>query len=292
MVEVVLGLNAMGLDWITPHGTLVWGQKTQVMGILNVTPDSFSDGGEFDTVAAALAQAERMVSKGADILDIGGESTRPGSQPVSEAEELARVLPVILGLRSNRFFDQTPISIDTTKAVVASAAIESGADIVNDVSGGTLDPRMLAVVAELRCPLVLMHRRGMPNTMQQMTEYADVVGEVRLSLEALVARAVAAGVRRENVAIDPGIGFAKTAGQSLLLLKHLAAFKSLGCPMLVGVSRKSFIGAILDRPVAKERVWGTGAACTVAIAGGADILRVHDVEEMGDVRLVADAIYR
>ncbi len=282
----------MGSDWIMPHGTIVWGHKTQIMGILNVTPDSFSDGGEFDTVAAALAQAERMVVGGVDILDVGGESTRPGSQPVSEAEELGRVLPVILGLRSNSLFDRTPISIDTTKAAVARAAIHAGADIANDVSGGTLDPRMLEVVAQLGCPIVLMHRRGMPNTMQQMTEYVDVVEDVRLSLEALVARAVAAGVRRENVAIDPGIGFAKTVGQNLLLLKHLAAFRSLGCPILVGVSRKSFIGAILERAVAKERVWGTAAACTVAIAGGADILRVHDVAQMADVRSVADAIYR
>jgi dihydropteroate synthase len=278
--------------WTTNHGTIAWGQKTQVMGILNVTPDSFSDGGLFDSLAGALAQATAMVHQGADVLDIGGESTRPGSQPVSEAEELKRVLPVIRALRAKPLFDKTPISVDTMKATVARAAIESGADFVNDVSGGMADPEMLAVVADLGCPIVLMHMRGTPNTMQQMTEYGDVVAEVRDRLAELVNQAVAAGVSRDVIAIDPGIGFAKTAMQNLPLLRELRSFQTLGCPVLVGVSRKSFLGKILDRPDPKDRLWGTAAACTVAIAGGADILRVHDVAEMADVRSVADAIYR
>jgi dihydropteroate synthase len=284
--------KAVGANWVTDHGTLVWGEKTQVMGILNVTPDSFSDGGLFDSLGGAIAQAVSMVEQGADILDIGGESTRPGSQAVAEGEELQRVLPVIRALRTMPLFDKTPISVDTMKATVARAAIEAGADFVNDVSGGVADPQMLYVVASLGCPIALMHMRGTPNTMQQMTEYGDVVAEVRDRLEELVNRALAAGVSRDRIAIDPGIGFAKTAMQNLPLLRELRSFQSLGCPVLVGVSRKSFIGAILDRPDPKERLWGTAAACTVAIAGGADILRVHDVAEMADVRSIADAIYR
>lgn len=282
----------MGANWTTNHGTLTWGEKTHVMGILNVTPDSFSDGGRFDSLEGALAQATAMVHQGADILDIGGESTRPGSQPVSEAEEQHRVVPVIRALRANRLFDKTPISVDTMKASVARTAIEAGADFVNDVSGGMADPAMLAVVAALGCPIVLMHRRGTPNTMQQMTDYEDVVAEVRDRLAELVNQAVAAGVSRDLMAIDPGIGFAKTAMQNLPLLRELRSFHTLGCPVLVGVSRKSFLGKILDRPDPKDRLWGTAAACTVAISGGADILRVHDVAEMADVRSVADAIYR
>jgi dihydropteroate synthase len=284
--------KSMGSAWTTNHGTLTWGQKTQVMGILNVTPDSFSDGGRFDSLERAIDQAIAMVGQGADILDIGGESTRPGSQPVSEAEELQRVLPVIRALRAKPMFDKTPISVDTTKSSVARAAIESGADFVNDVSGGMADPQMLSVVAALGCPIVLMHRRGTPNTMQQMTEYEDVVQDVRDRLAELVNQAVAAGVLRDVIAIDPGIGFAKTAMQNLPLLRELRSFQTLGCPVLVGVSRKSFLGKILDRPDPKDRLWGTAAACTAAIAGGADILRVHDVAPMADVRSVADAIYR
>jgi dihydropteroate synthase len=284
--------KSMGSAWTTNHGTLTWGQKTQVMGILNVTPDSFSDGGEFDSLERALAQATAMVHQGVDILDIGGESTRPGSRAVSEPEELQRVLPVIQALRTRPLFDKTPISVDTMKAAVARAAIEAGADFVNDVSGGMADPEMLAVVADLGCPIVLMHMRGTPNTMQQMTEYGDVVQEVRDRLEELVNQAVAAGVLRDRIAIDPGIGFAKTARQNLPLLRQLAQFQTLGCPVLVGVSRKSFIGAILDRPDPKDRLWGTAAACTAAIAGGADILRVHDVAQMAEVRSIADVIYR
>ncbi len=282
----------MRSTWMTNHGALIWGQKTQVMGILNVTPDSFSDGGAFDSLGGAIAQAVAMVEQGADILDIGGESTRPGSQPVAELEELQRVLPVIRALRTMPLFDKTPISIDTMKGSVARAAIESGADFVNDVSGGTADGEMLGVVAALGCPIVLMHMRGTPNTMQQMTEYGDVVAEVRDRLEELVNHAVAAGVSRDAIAVDPGIGFAKTAMQNLPLLRELRSFQTLGCPVLVGVSRKSFIGTILDRSDPKDRLWGTAAACTVAIAGGADILRVHDVAPMADVRSVADAIYR
>lgn len=266
-----------------------WGERTYLMGVLNVTPDSFSDGGEFYAPAAALAQAQRLVEAGADLIDIGGQSTRPGAEQVSVEEELHRVLSVVQSVRSQL---SVPISVDTTRAVVAQRAVEAGADMVNDISGGTFDPDMLSTVAQLGVPIVLMHIRGTPQTMQQLTDYQDLIGEIYEFLEGQLAAAERAGIERSRLIIDPGIGFAKTLEQNLEILRQLPRFRSLGVPILVGVSRKSFIGRLLNQPDPKGRVWGTAAACCGAISGTADILRVHDVLEMRDVCRVADAIWR
>ena len=270
-----------------------WGKRTYLMGVLNVTPDSFSDGGDFNTIESALAQAENMVKSGVDIIDIGGQSTRPGAAEISLAEEIDRVIPVVQMLRQKaEIFGSIPISVDTTRADVASSAVAAGADIINDISGATFDPEMLSTVAKLAVPIVLMHLRGTPQTMQKLTDYRDLIGEIGEFLESRIAAAVAAGIDKSQIVIDPGIGFAKTYSQNLEILRELPKFRSLNCPILVGVSRKSFIGQILNQPLAKQRVWGTAAACTGAIANSADILRVHDVREMHDVCQVADAIFR
>ena len=270
-----------------------WGKRTYLMGVLNVTPDSFSDGGEFNTIESALAQAENMVKSGVDMIDIGGQSTRPGAAEISLAEELNRVIPVVQMLRQKAdMFGSVPISVDTTRAQVAKAAVEAGADIVNDISGATFDWEMLSTVAQLQVPIILMHIRGTPQTMQKLTDYQDLIGEIREFLESRIAAAVAAGIDKYRIIIDPGIGFAKTYNQNLEILRELPKFRGLDCPILVGVSRKSFIGQILNQREAKQRIWGTAAACTSAIANSADILRVHDVREMHDVCLVADAIFR
>ena len=266
-----------------------WGERTYLMGILNVTPDSFSDGGEFDNLASALSQARNMIENGVDIIDIGGESTRPNAEVISLEAELNRVIPVIKQLRSST---SIPISIDTTKAAVAQAAIEAGADIVNDISGGTFEPEMLTTVAQLNVPIVLMHIRGTPKTMQQLTEYQDLVGEILQFLKIQINKAIACGISESKIIIDPGIGFGKNYQQSIELLQRLSEFKALNVPILVGVSRKSFMKPILKQNNAKDRVWGTAAACCSAIARGADILRVHDLPEMHDVCRVADAIER
>ena len=266
-----------------------WGVRTYLMGILNVTPDSFSDGGEFNNRETALAQARDMIANGVDIIDIGGESTRPNAESVTVEEELKRVIPVIEQLRQE---SSIPISIDTTKAIVAQKAIAAGADIVNDISGATFDDQMLVTVAQLNVPLILMHLRGNPKTMQSLTDYQDVVAEVIKFLNVQVTKATASGITKDKIIIDPGIGFAKTAQQSLELLQCLGELKALELPILVGVSRKSFMAPILHQNDPKERVWGTAAACYGAIARGADILRVHDVAQMYDVCRVADAIER
>lgn len=264
-----------------------------MMGVLNVTPDSFSDGGEFNTLDSALAQAENMVASGVDIIDIGGQSTRPGAVEISLEAELDRVVPVVQMLRQKAdIFANVPISVDTTRAQVAKAAVEAGADIVNDISGATFDSQMLLTVAHLKVPIILMHIRGTPQTMQKLTEYRDLIGEIGEFLENRIEAAVAAGIDKSQIIIDPGIGFAKTCSQNLEILRELPNFRYLNCPILVGVSRKSFIGQILEQPEAKQRIWGTAAACTGAIANFADILRVHDVREMRDVCRVADAIFR
>jgi dihydropteroate synthase len=266
-----------------------WGQQTYLMGILNVTPDSFSDGGLFNTTSAALAQAQAMVDAGADIIDIGGQSTRPGAEQITLTEELDRVLSVLQIIRPKITI---PISVDTTRAEVAQAAVEAGADIVNDISGGTYDPEMLPTVAKLDVPIMLMHIRGTPQTMQQLTDYQDLMGEIYSFLSQQIKAAITAGIQHEKIIIDPGIGFAKNYDQNLEIIRSLPTFKTLKCPILVGASRKSFIGKILNQPEPKARVWGTAAACCAAIFNGADILRVHDVAEMRDVSLVADTIYR
>ncbi|MBE9121447.1 dihydropteroate synthase [Tychonema sp. LEGE 07199] len=270
-----------------------WGKRTYLMGVLNITPDSFSDGGDFFTIESALAQAENMVKSGVDIIDIGGQSTRAGAAEISSSEELDRVIPLVQILREKTdVFGSVPISVDTTRALVARAAVEAGADIVNDISGATFDSEMLSTVAQLKVPIILMHIRGTPQTMQKLTDYQDLIAEIGEFLEYRIAAAVAAGIDKSQIIIDPGIGFAKTSSQSLEILQQLPKFSFLDCPILVGVSRKSFIGQILQQPEAKQRIWGTAAACTGAIANLADILRVHDVREMHDVCLVADAIFR
>jgi dihydropteroate synthase len=270
-----------------------WGKRTYLMGILNITPDSFSDGGLFNTLESALTQAENMVKSGVDIIDIGGQSTRPGAKEISLQEEIDRVVPVVQMLRQKPdIFDSIPISVDTTRTTVAQAAVAAGADIINDISGATFDSEMLSTVAKLKVPIILMHLRGTPQTMQKMTDYQDLIGEIGEFLENRIVAAVAAGIDKSQIIIDPGIGFAKTYNQNLEILRNLSRFHSLNCPILVGVSRKSFIGQILNQPEAKQRVWGTAAACTSAIANSADILRVHDVREMHDVCQVADAIFR
>ena len=276
-------------SWTIRDRTFAWGQRTYLMGILNVTPDSFSDGGQFNTLETALVQARRLIDSEADILDIGGQSTRPKAEMISLEAELERVIPVIQAIRQET---DIPISIDTTRSTVAKAAIAAGADLINDISGATYDPEMLATAAALEVPIILMHIRGTPETMQQLTHYEDLIRELLEFLKQRIAAAIAAGVDRCKIAIDPGIGFAKTYEQNLEILRHLPDFQALGCPILVGPSRKSFIGHILDQPDPQKRVWGTAAACCAAIAGHSDILRIHDVREMYDVCRVADAIWR
>ena len=273
--------------------SFVWGKRTYIMGILNVTPDSFSDGGDFNTLETGLMQAKKMVKAGADIIDIGGQSTRPGAEVVSIDEELNRILPIIKFLRSQKnICAEIPISVDTTRAIVAEKAIEAGTNLINDISAGTYDDEMFSVVADLKVPIILMHIRGTPKTMQKLTDYQDLIGEIYKFLESRIEVAVKAGIEREKIIIDPGIGFAKNYEQNLEIIRNLSRFKSLNCPILVGLSRKSFIGQILNQPDAKQRVWGTAAGCVAAIAQYIDILRVHDVKEMSEVCQVADVIFR
>lgn len=267
----------------------IWGQKTYVMGILNTTPDSFSDGGDFSTVEAAMAHAETMVQAGVDIIDVGGQSTRPGAEVISFQEELNRVIPIVTAIKAKY---GTPISVDTTRAAIAAAAIQAGADMINDISGGSFEPEILKVAAQTQVPIVLMHIRGNPQTMQTLTDYDDLVGEVRSGLEERAQLAIAAGVHPDKIILDPGIGFAKTADQNWELLQGLPQLRALGYPLLVGPSRKSFIGKLLDEPEPKKRVWGTAAACAGAIAHHGDLIRVHDVAEMVAVARVSDRIWR
>jgi len=282
-------LSADTSAWTLRGRSLLWGRRTYLMGVLNVTPDSFSDGGQFQQVDAAIAQARYLIESGADILDLGGQSTRPQAVEISLEEEMERVLPVVQAIRQE---SDIPISIDTTRAAVALAAIANGADLVNDISGATFDAEMLSTVAALGVPIVLMHMRGTPQTMQQLTDYQDVVAAINTFLQERINAAIACGISLSHIAIDPGIGFAKTANQNLEILRRLPELRQLGCPLLVGTSRKSFIGKILNQPDPKQRGWGTAASCCAAIAGSADILRVHDVREMRDVCRVADAIWR
>ena len=266
-----------------------WGTKTYVMGILNVTPDSFSDGGEFNQTTSALDRAQKMIQNGVDIIDIGGQSTRPGAEQISLEEELNRVIPIIKAIRQQ---ENIPISIDTTSAEVARTAIEAGADIINDISGGTYDENMFSIAAQLEVPIILMHIKGTPQTMQSLTNYQNLIVEIKDFLEQQIRKAIALKIKPSNIIIDPGIGFAKNVSQNIQLIQQLAQFKTLNSPILIGVSRKSFIGKITGRNNPKDRVWGTAAACCGAIANGADIIRVHDVSSMYDVAKVADAIWR
>lgn len=270
----------------TRHGAVRLKRRTAVMAILNVTPDSFYDGGRRPDLDTAVADGMAMAAAGADIIDIGGESTRPGATPVSLSEESARVLPVIRALR--RLTD-IPISIDTYKAAVAEAALAEGADIVNDVSALTFDSAMADLVAAQKIPVVLMHMQGTPATMQLDPRYGDVVAEVREFLAARVAFAVERGIERDKIIVDPGIGFGKTLDHNLTLLRGLPALAQLGQPLLVGVSRKGFIGKLLDTP-AEERLEGSIAAAVAAVLAGAQMVRVHDVEATRNAIRVADAI--
>jgi dihydropteroate synthase len=269
-----------------------WGDRTYAMGVLNVTPDSFSDGGQFSTVTAAVDRAVQMVAAGVDIIDIGGESTKPGAIPVDIVTELARVIPVIEAIRQDPIINQIPISIDTAKSAVARSAVEAGADLINDVSSGEADPQMFQLVAELQVPYIMMHMRGIPATMQQMTDYQDIISEIITFFETQIDRAIQTGITRSQLILDPGIGFAKTYHQSIELIRQLEQFQVLELPLLVGASRKSFIGKILNQPDPTQRIWGTAAACCAAIANGADILRVHDVAAIVDVSRVADVMFR
>lgn len=260
--------------------------RTYIMGVLNVTPDSFSDGGKFYSFEAALEQGLKMASEGADIIDIGGESTRPGSESVSLEEELSRVIPVIkeLSQRTN-----LAISIDTYKAEVARQALDAGAHLINDISGLRFDPEMQKIASAYQVPLILMHIQGVPRNMQENPVYKDVIKEICEYLQENINLALKAGVKEENIIIDPGIGFGKTFEHNLTILKNLTKFKVLNKPILIGVSRKSFIGKILDLPV-EERLEGSLAALAYAILQGANIVRVHDVKESMRVAGVIEAL--
>jgi len=255
------------------------------MGVLNVTPDSFSDGGRFFEHESAVARGVEMVAAGADLLDVGGESTRPGAEAVSEGQELDRVLPVLKRLNAEV---DVPISIDTRKPGVAAEALEAGAVIVNDVSGGRAR-EMFDVVRRSDAGMVLMHMRGEPKDMQERTDYLDVITDVRDGLRQRVEAATAGGIDPERIAVDPGLGFAKTFEQNLLLMKEIDAFTELGRPLVVGPSRKSFIGRVLDTEV-DRRLMGTAGAVAWLASHGANVVRVHDVEEMVQVVRVVDAI--
>lgn len=260
---------------------------TLIMGILNVTPDSFSDGGRYLQIDRAVEQGLRLIEEGADLVDIGGESTRPGSLPVSEKEEARRVVPVIRELSRQT---SVPLSVDTYKSGIARQALAEGACVVNDISGLTFDPRMAEVIAQAQAGLVIMHMKGRPRDMQLEPYYTDVVQEVRAFLLDQKQSALAAGILEDRIVVDPGIGFGKRQQDNLTLLCRLDQLH-LGSPILVGPSRKSFIGAILNLPP-EERLQGTAAAVTAAVLHGADVVRVHDVKEMKQAVAVAEALRR
>ena len=263
--------------------------RVALVGILNATPDSFSDGGRHQDPARAAEAAAEMVAAGARVLDVGAESTRPGATPVPGGEERRRLLPVLQAVRAAV---RVPLSVDTTKAEVARAALDAGADIVNDVSAGRADPGMLALCARERVPVVLVHMQGTPATMQAAPCYGDVVAEVRAFLDARARAGEEAGVAREAIVLDPGIGFGKTVAHNLALLADLDSLVGLGYPVLVGVSRKGFIGQLLGGRPPEDRLLGTAAALALAVARGARLLRVHDVAAARDVVTVAEAIAR
>ncbi|MBI4730119.1 MAG: dihydropteroate synthase [Acidobacteria bacterium] len=269
------------------EGALRLSARAHVMGIVNVTPDSFSDGGRFGSPAAAVEHGLALAEEGADILDVGGESTRPGADRVDAAEEIRRVIPVVEGLAAKT---PVPVSIDTTKAAVARAALDAGARILNDVSAGRFDSEILPLAAERGAPVVLMHMKGEPRTMQRDPVYADVVGEVAAFLDERAAAARAAGVAEDRILLDPGFGFGKTREHNLVLLARLRELRCLGYPVVAGTSRKSFIGATLgDLPVA-ERLEGTAATVALAVAAGAAVVRVHDVLAMARVASMVEAV--
>jgi len=255
-------------------------RRVHVIGVLNVTPDSFSDGGRFFRLDDAVRQAEEMAAEGADLIDIGGESSRPGSDSLSLDEELHRVIPVVEALAKRI---SVPLSVDTYKAEVARQALDTGASLVNDISAMRFDPRMRKLVAERGVPIVLMHMLGTPKNMQAHPFYKDVIGEICAFLEERISEAVSAGIERTQIIVDPGIGFGKRVEDNLEIVRRLDAFHTLGCPLLLGPSRKSFIGKVLDLPV-EERLEGTAAVVALSVLRGVHLIRVHDVGQM--VRVV------
>lgn len=261
--------------------------KTLIMAVLNVTPDSFSDGGSYTDTESAVNKALEMIAQGADIIDIGGESTRPGAEPVSLDEEIKRTVPVIKALREK---SDVLISIDTTKARVAELAIEAGADIINDISAFKRDPQMISVAVKTGAGAMLMHMRGTPQTMQQDLHYEDLVGEIKQYFSDIISELEKAGIDKQKLMIDPGIGFSKNTRQNLQLINNLDQLLTFGIPILLGTSRKSFIGKILKRDNPAERVWGTAASISVGICKGAAVVRVHDIDEMKQAALICDAI--
>jgi len=279
-------MTMIDLKYQFGDSTVEFGRRTYLMGILNVTPDSFSDGGRFFDQTDAVLHAYQMVKDGADIIDVGGESTRPGAEPVSVEEELRRVVPVVRKIRQK---SAVPISVDTYKSKVAIEALNAGANIVNDISGLHFDEKMADVIAEKRASVVVMHIKGSPKDMQANPHYDNVVKEIYDYLASAVDAAKKKGIKQ--ILIDPGIGFGKSVEHNLELINSLEEFRGIGVPILIGVSRKSFIGKILETPV-ETRLEGTAAAVTASILHGADIIRVHDVREMRRVALVADAIRR
>lgn len=270
-----------------PSRDLVLGEHTLIMGVLNVTPDSFSDGGQFLDARSAVEYAFQMERGGANLLDIGGESTRPGSLRVSAQQELERILPVLNQLRRRL---KIPISIDTRKAEVADAAAKAGAELINDVSALRSDPELAKVARRHRLPMILMHMRGAPRTMQQGPFARSVLLDVTRGLREALARAKRLGIAKSQIILDPGIGFGKSYAQNFELLARLPEFARLGSPLLVGTSRKAFIGHALGKIPAEQRIWGTAATVAASILGGAHIVRVHNVAEMAQVAKIADAI--
>lgn len=263
-------------------------RRTHVMGILNITPDSFSDGGRFIDPSRALSHAIKMAEDGADIIDVGGESSRPGAAPVSADEEAKRVIPLIEKLSS---VIRVPISIDTYKAKVARLALDAGASMVNDISALRMDAEMLSLVAKRKVPVVIMHMQGTPQNMQENPQYESVVGEISAFLRERIRLCLEAGVPRDKIIVDPGVGFGKTIDHNLGIMKHISEFRGLGYPLMLGTSRKSFIGNVLGLPV-EERVEGTAATIAFAIAQGVEIMRVHDVKQMVRVAKMTNAIMR
>jgi dihydropteroate synthase len=261
-------------------------KRTLIMGVLNVTPDSFFDGGKYCTREKALERAKEMVAQGADIIDIGGESTRPGAEPVPEETELARVLPVIKGLVKEI---EVPISIDTYKSTIAANALREGAAMVNDISGFHFDSQMPNVVAQYQVPVVIMHTTGRPQIMQQQTHYQDLIKDIITYLDESIQWGLAAGINPEMFIIDPGLGFGKTLTHNLTILRELSRLKTLNKPIMIGASRKSFIGEVLQLPL-EERLEGSLAAAAIAIFNGANIIRTHDVKETKQVAMMIDAI--
>jgi dihydropteroate synthase len=288
--ELLLNRSREGFLLKTPRREIPVSGRTLVMGVINATPDSFSDGGAIADEREGLKQAVKMVGEGADILDVGGESSRPGAKPVPLKEELRRVIPLIRLIAKEL---DIPVSVDTAKAEVARQAIEEGAEIINDITALGGERAMVQVAARSGAPVILMHMRGNPPTMQKgPLSYGSLIGEIIEFLENRIEKAVSAGILRERLVIDPGIGFGKSGSDNLRLLRHLGAFGAIGLPVLVGVSRKAFTGRVTGVSVPAERIEGTAAAVTAAILNGANIIRVHDVGFMKRVAAMADAIRR